>query len=76
VRFTMFMFQDDKDKLRDELSIINRKLEDARGALRYHRDLIAELEAMIKGFSSTHPHGAKKDGSPRAKPGRKPREQR
>jgi len=76
VRFTMFMFQDDKDKLRDELSIINRKLEDARGALRYHRDLIAELEAMIKGFSSTHPHGAKKDGTPRAKPGRKPREQR
>jgi len=76
VRFTMFMFQDDKDKLRDELSIINRKLEDARGALRYHRDLIAELEAMIKGFSSTHPHGARKDGTPRAKPGRKPREQR
>ena len=69
----MFMFQDDKDKLRDELSIINRKLEDARGALRYHRDLIAELEAMIKGFSSTHPHGARKDGTPRAKPGRKPK---
>jgi len=69
----MFMFQDDKDKLRDELSIINHKLEDARGALRYHRDLIAELEAMIKGFSSTHPHGTKKDGTPRAKPGRKPK---
>ena len=72
----MLFFQDDKDKLRQELDTINRKLEDARGALRYHRDLIAELEAMIKGFSATHPHGAKKDGTPRAKPGRKPREQR
>jgi len=72
----MFMLKQDKDKLRQELDTINRKLEDARGALRYHRDLIAELEAMIKGFSSTHPHGAKKDGTPRAKPGRKPREQR
>ena len=72
----MLFFQDDKDKLRQELDTINRKLEDARGALRYHRDLIAELEAVIKGYSSTHPHGARKDGTPRAKPGRKPREQR
>jgi len=72
----MLFFQDEKDKLKQELKTINQRLENAFSSLRYHRDLIAELEAMIKGFSSTHPHGAKKDGSPRAKPGRKPREQR
>jgi len=69
----MLFFQDDKDKLRQELDTINRKLEDARGALRYHRDLIAELEVIIKGFPLTHPYGPKKDGTPRAKPGRKPK---
>jgi len=72
----MLFFQDDKDKLRQELASINRRLENAFSSLRYHRDLIAELEAVLKGYSSTHPHGARKDGTPRAKPGRKPREQR
>ena len=72
----MLFFQDEKDKLKQELASINRRLENAFYSLEFHRDSIAELEAVIKGFSSTHPHGAKKDGTPRAKPGRKPREQR
>ena len=72
----MLFFQDEKDKLKQELAIINNKLEDFRGSLRYHRDLISELEVIIKGFPLTHPYGPKKDGTPRAKPGRKPREQR
>jgi hypothetical protein len=67
----MFFFQDEKDKLRQELDTINRRLENAFSSMRYHRDLIAELEAVIKGYSSTHPHGVRKDGTPRAKPGRK-----
>jgi hypothetical protein len=69
----MLFFQDDKDRLKDELATINRRLENAFSSLRYHRDLIAELEAVIKGYSSTHPYGPKKDGTPRAKPGRKPK---
>ena len=69
----MLFFQDEKDKLKQELDTINRRLENAFSSLRYHRDLIAELEAVIKGFSSTHPHGTRKDGTPRAKPGRKPK---
>ena len=69
----MLFFQDEKDKLRQELAIINNKLEDFRGSLRYHRDLLSELEVIIKGLPLTHPHGAKKDGTPRAKPGRKPK---
>jgi hypothetical protein len=72
----MLFFQDEKDNLKQELAIINNKLEDFRGSLRYHRDLISELEVIIKGFPLTHPYGPKKDGTPRAKPGRKPREQR
>ena len=69
----MLFFQDEKDKLKQELAIINNKLEDFRGSLRYHRDLLSELEVIIKGLPLTHPHGAKKDGTPRAKPGRKPK---
>jgi hypothetical protein len=72
----MLFFQDDKDKLRQELDEFDRCLSNAFSSLRYHRELIAELEVMIKGYSSTHPYGPKKDGTPRAKPGRKPREQR
>ena len=72
----MLFFQDDKDKLKQELANINRRLEDAFSSLRYHRDLIAELEVATNGITNNYPHGAKKDGTPRAKPGRKPREQR
>ena len=71
MRFTMFMFQDDKDKLRDELSIINRKLHELKGMQDFQKERIDMLGKRVD--SLTHPHGAKKDGTPRAKPGRKPR---
>jgi hypothetical protein len=69
----MLFFQDEKDKLRDELSIINRRLQDMQGVLQYHFRLIQELEVATKGITNNYPHGAKKDGTPRAKPGRKPK---
>jgi hypothetical protein len=69
----MFMFKGDKDKLRDELSIINRRLQDMQGVLQYHFRLIQELEVATNGITNIYPHGSKKDGTPRAKPGRKPK---
>jgi hypothetical protein len=65
------MFQDDKDKLRDELSIINRKLDELKGVQYFQNERIDMLGKRVD--SLTHPHGAKKDGTPRAKPGRKPK---
>jgi hypothetical protein len=69
----MFMFQDEKDELRQELDTINRRLQDMQGVLQYHFRLIQELEVVKNGITNIYPHGAKKDGSPRAKPGRKPK---
>jgi hypothetical protein len=69
----MLFFQDEKDELKQELANINRRLEDAFSSLRYHRDLIAELEEIIVVHPFKNPHGVKKDGTPRAKPGRKPK---
>ena len=61
----MLFFQDDKDKLKQELeNILEAKLSHKVDMLGHRVD------------SLTHPHGARKDGTPRAKPGRKPREQR
>jgi hypothetical protein len=67
----MLFFQDEKDKLKDELSIINRKLDELKGVQYFQNERIDMLGKRVD--SLTHPHGAKKDGSPRAKPGRKPK---
>jgi hypothetical protein len=67
----MLFFQDEKDKLRDELSIINRKLDELKGVQYFQNERIDMLGKRVD--SLTHPHGAKKDGTPRAKPGRKPK---
>ena len=69
----MLFFQDDKDKLRQELESMNRQIEANKNVLRYHWDLIQELKEKINGITNIYPHGAKKDGTPRAKPGRKPK---
>jgi chromosome segregation ATPase len=67
----MFMLKQDKDKLRQELDTMKRNIDFLRS------DMRRELEDFKRRVDSlTHPHGAKKDGTPRAKPGRKPREQR
>jgi hypothetical protein len=64
----MLFFQDEKDKLRDELSHINRNIEYLRSAMQHQLDVLTERIDSL-----THPYGAKKDGTPRAKPGRKPK---
>jgi hypothetical protein len=67
----MLFFQDEKDKLKQELADIRRQIEGLRSSMRHHVDFLTGRVDML-----THPHGAKKDGTPRAKPGRKLREQR
>ena len=69
----MFMFQDDKDKLKHELFTINRKLDELKGMQDYQQTLIDHCAKGISMVMDNYPHGAKKDGSPRAKPGRKPK---
>lgn len=69
----MLFFQDDKDKLKQELENMSREIQASKNVLRYHWDLIQELTAVTNGIKNIYPHGAKKDGTPRAKPGRKPK---
>ena len=69
----MFMFQDDKDKLKHELFTINRKLDELKGMQDYQQTLIDHCAKGISMVMDNYPHGAKKDGTPRAKPGRKPK---
>jgi len=64
----MLFFQDEKDKLKQELADIRRQIEGLRSAMRHHVDFLTDRMDRLD-----YPHGAKKDGSPRAKPGRKPR---
>jgi hypothetical protein len=64
----MLFFQDEKDKLKQELDTMKRNIDFLRSDMRYQVDVLTQrLDSL------THPHGAKKDGSPRAKPGRKPK---
>ena len=64
----MFMFQDEKDELKQTLVGILRDIERLRSSMEHQVDVLTKrLDSL------THPHGAKKDGTPRAKPGRKPR---
>jgi len=64
----MFMFQDEKDELKQSLVGILRDIERLRSSMEHQVDVLTKrLDSL------THPHGAKKDGSPRAKPGRKPK---
>ena len=64
----MFMLKQDKDKLRQELDTMKRNIDFLRS------DMRRELEDFKRRVDSlTHPHGSKKDGTPRAKPGRKPK---
>ena len=62
----MFMFQDEKDKLRDTLSELHFQINRLDAKLSHKVDILTQRIDSL-----THPHGAKKDGTPRAKPGRK-----
>lgn len=69
----MLFFQDDKDKLRQELDTIKIKLDELKGMQEYQQGLIDHCAKGISMVMDNYPHGAKKDGTPRAKPGRKPK---
>ena len=69
----MFMLKQDKDKLRQELDTINRKLDELKAMQDYQQTLIDHCAKGISMVMDNYPHGAKKDGAPRAKPGRKPK---
>jgi len=69
----MLFFQDEKDKLRQELDTINRKLDELKGMQEYQQGLIDHCANGITLVMNSYPHGARKDGTPRAKPGRKPK---
>ena len=69
----MLFFQDEKDKLRQELATINIKLDELKATQEYQQTLIDHWAIGIRIIMDNYPHGAKKDGTPRAKPGRKPK---
>jgi len=63
----MLFFQNEKDELKQTLVGILRDIERLRSSMEHQVDVLTKrLDSL------THPHGAKKDGTPRAKPGRKP----
>ena len=64
----MFFFQDEKDELKQKLASLYRQLSNVHDALDHRIDVLTQRIDSL-----THPHGAKKDGTPRAKPGRKPK---
>ena len=64
----MLFFQDEKDKLRDTLSELQFQINRLDAKLNHKVDMLNKRVDSL-----THPHGAKKDGTPRAKPGRKPK---
>ena len=69
----MLFFQDEKDKLKLELDTITRTLAALKGMQEYQQTLIDHCAQGISMVMDKYPHGAKKDGTPRAKPGRKPK---
>ena len=62
----MFMFANEKEQLKMEIIGLKSKLNAQQEKLNF---LFSRIESHI---ATTHPHGTKKDGTPRAKPGRKP----
>ena len=63
----MFMFANEKEQLKMEIIGLKSKLNAQQEKLNF---LFSRIESHI---ATTHPHGIKKDGQPRAKPGRKPK---
>jgi len=70
----MLFFQDEKDKLRNTLADLQRQISNLQAAVNYRIDELTKRQWEKNGFKiDIYPHGAKKDGTPRAKPGRKPK---
>jgi hypothetical protein len=69
----MLFFQDEKDKLRDTLASLQRQISNLQSSMNYRLDEITKQQWVKNGFKiDIYPYGVKKDGTPRAKPGRKP----
>jgi hypothetical protein len=69
----MLFWQDEKDALKQELFLINAKIKDLQGMYNHLQSTVHEQA----GFKfSQYPYGSKKDGTPKAKPGRKPHDKR
>lgn len=69
----MLFFQDEKDKLKQELDTIKLRIDALEGMQEHQQHLIDHCAQGISMVMDKYPHGAKKDGTPRAKPGRKPK---
>ena len=61
----MFMFANEKEQLKMEIIGLKSKLNAQQEKLNF---LFSRIENHI---NECHPYGSKKDGTPRAKPGRK-----
>ena len=65
----MFMFKDEKKRLHDELDLLRTRV----------KMLESDLHELgikffwFKKLKDNEPYGIKKDGTPKAKPGRKPK---
>ena len=72
----MLFFQDEKDKLKQELDTIKLRIDALKGMQEHQQhliDLFAGNLSRVMDSMNGYPHGTKKDGTPRAKPGRKPK---
>jgi hypothetical protein len=64
----MLFWQDEKDALKQELFTIKRNIDFLRSDMNRQFALVNERVDAL-----TQPYGIKKDGTPKAKPGRKPK---
>jgi len=64
----MLFWQDEKDALRDKLESLQQQINKLEVSLSFRIDM---LKRHVN--SLDHPYGSKKDGTPKAKPGRKPK---
>jgi hypothetical protein len=64
----MFFWQDEKDALRDKIAALQQQVNKLEANLSFRVDMLGKRVNSLN-----HPYGAKKDGTPKAKPGRKPK---
>ena len=62
----MFIFSNEKNRLYEELDTLRGRVAALEDKVKYIQDMSWEQEV-------NHPYGIKKDGAPKAKPGRKPK---
>jgi uncharacterized protein YijF (DUF1287 family) len=68
----MLFWQDEKDALKQELFAINSKIRNLQSMYNHLQSTVHE-QAGFKFANHPRTYGLKKDGTPKAKPGRKPK---